>query len=59
MPARLRGFARGSPTWPDIKPMWFAYPNPVSGRLPENYCPDLKTCEPMAAAAELRRQAKR
>jgi hypothetical protein len=57
MPARLRGFVRGSPIWPEIKPMWFAYPNPVSGRLPENYCPDLKTCEPMAAAAELKRKA--
>jgi len=55
MPARLRGFVRGSPTWPEIKPMWFAYPNPVSGRLPENHCPDLKTCEPMAAEAEARR----
>jgi len=55
MPARLRGFVRGSPIWPEIKPMWFAYPNPVSGRLPENYCPDLKTCELMAAAAEARR----
>ncbi|WP_176743267.1 nuclear transport factor 2 family protein [Streptomyces sp. MnatMP-M27] len=27
--------------WPDIKPMWFAYRNPVSGRLPEHYCPDI------------------
>ena len=31
--------------WPEIKPMWFAYKNPVSGRVPPNYCPDLKTCE--------------
>lgn len=31
--------------WPDIKPMWFAYKNPVSGRIPPLYCPDLKTCE--------------
>jgi hypothetical protein len=31
--------------WPDIKPMWFAYKNPVSGRLPPLYCPNLKTCE--------------
>ncbi len=57
MPARLRGFARGSPVWPQIKPMWFAYPNPVSGRIPEYYCPDLRTCEPMAAAAEAKRSA--
>ena len=25
--------------------MWFSYPNPVSGRLPPLYCPNLKTCE--------------
>jgi hypothetical protein len=25
--------------------MWFAYKNPVSGRTPPLYCPDLKTCE--------------
>jgi hypothetical protein len=31
--------------WPDIKPMWFSYKNPVSGREPPNYCPNLKTCE--------------
>ena len=31
--------------WPDIKPMWFDYVNPVSGRLPPNYCLDVKTCE--------------
>ena len=31
--------------WPDIKPMWFSYRNPVSGRVPPLYCPDLKTCE--------------
>lgn len=30
---------------PDIKSMWFSYNNPVSGRVPENYCPDLRTCE--------------
>ncbi len=30
--------------WPDIKPMWFAYRNPVSGRTPPNYCPDILKC---------------
>ncbi len=30
--------------WPDIKPMWFAYRNPVSGRTPPNYCADILTC---------------
>ena len=33
-----------STNWPDIKPMWFAYRNPVSGRTPPNYCPDILTC---------------
>jgi hypothetical protein len=37
--------------WPDIKPMWFAYRNPVSGRVPPLYCPDLKTCERDLAAS--------
>ena len=54
--ARLKGFGRGSPLWPEIKPMWFAYPNPVSGRIPENYCPDLRTCEPLVEAAEAARK---
>jgi hypothetical protein len=30
--------------WPDIKPMWFAYRNPVSGRTPPHYCPDFLKC---------------
>lgn len=30
--------------FPAIKPMWFHYANPVSGRLPPNYCPDQSTC---------------
>lgn len=30
--------------FPDVKPMWFHYANPVSGRLPPNYCPDHSTC---------------
>ena len=31
--------------WPNIKPMWFNYKNPVSDREPPNYCFNLKTCE--------------
>jgi hypothetical protein len=30
--------------WPDIKPMWFAYRNPISGRTPPNYCADILKC---------------
>jgi len=30
--------------FPDVKPMWFHYKNPVSGRVPPNYCPDHSTC---------------
>jgi len=45
MPKRLAGFVSGSPVWPQIKPMWFAYPNPVSGRIPDFYCPDLRNFE--------------
>jgi hypothetical protein len=46
MPIRQHGSLPGDTiVWPDIKPMWFAYKNPVSGRLPPLYCPDLKTCE--------------
>jgi len=30
--------------WPDIKPMWFHYKNPVSGREPSHYWPDCATC---------------
>jgi hypothetical protein len=33
-----------SVNYPEIKPMWFHYRNPVSGRTPPNYCPDVKTC---------------
>jgi hypothetical protein len=39
---RLKGMREAS--WPDIKPMWFSYRNPVSGRLPPNYCPDFLQC---------------
>jgi hypothetical protein len=46
MPLRHHGSLPGDTiVWPNIKPMWFAYKNPVSGRLPPLYCPDLKTCE--------------
>jgi len=40
------GFAGGPDfiNFPDVKPMWFYYRNPVSGRLPPNYCPDHSTC---------------
>ncbi len=52
MPIRHHGSLPGdSIEWPDIKPMWFAYKNPVSGRLPPLYCPDLKTCEKDLEAA--------
>jgi len=48
MPVRQGAFTIGPEFvhFPEVKPMWFHYPNPVSGRLPENYCPDLRTCEP-------------
>ena len=53
MPIRHHGSLPGdSIEWPDIKPMWFAYKNPVSGRLPPLYCPDLKTCEKDLAAGK-------
>jgi hypothetical protein len=50
MPIRHHGSLPGDTiAWPDIKPMWFSYRNPVSGRVPPLYCPDLKTCEPVEA----------
>ena len=39
---RRKGFSEAN--WPEIKPMWFHYRNPVSGRTPPNYCPDILTC---------------
>jgi hypothetical protein len=36
--------------WPTILPMWFAYTNPVSGRVPEFYEPN---CVPCAVRPEL------
>lgn len=49
---RAYGVVRGQPgfkSWPEIKPMWFHYVNPVSDRLPEFFCADSKICvnEPM------------
>lgn len=46
MGPRYRGFAFGPDfiDFPDVKPMWFHYLNPVSGRVPPNYCPDESTC---------------
>jgi hypothetical protein len=44
---REEGFGGGPGTvinWPDIKPMWFHYKNPVSGRVPDHYWPDCVTC---------------
>jgi hypothetical protein len=55
MPIRHHGSLPGDMiVWPDIKPMWFSYRNPVSGRVPPLYCPDLKTCETDLAAGPRR-----
>ncbi len=47
MPMREQGFGGDAKIieFPDIKPMWFSYRNPVSGRVPPYYCPDETTCE--------------
>jgi hypothetical protein len=37
--------------WPSIKPMWFGYRNPVSGRVPELFQPD---CVPCAIRPDLK-----
>jgi hypothetical protein len=56
MPIRHHGSLPGDMiVWPDIKPMWFSYRNPVSGRVPPLYCPDLKTCETDLKVAGARR----
>jgi hypothetical protein len=56
MPIRHHGSLPGDMiVWPDIKPMWFSYRNPVSGRVPPLYCPDLKTCEQDLAVAAAQR----
>lgn len=44
---RAFGVVSGQPgfaSWPDIKPMWFHYVNPISGRVPELYCADVTIC---------------
>ncbi|MCP5145952.1 MAG: nuclear transport factor 2 family protein [Gammaproteobacteria bacterium] len=44
---RGAGIVSGFPgyaDWPAIKPMWFHYVNPVSGRVPEYYCADVTRC---------------
>lgn len=44
---RERGLRGGIPPiveWPSIKPMWFSYVNPVSGRVPLHYWPDCLSC---------------
>ena len=38
------GVKRDTVQWPSIRPMWFGYANPVSGRLPELYQPDCVPC---------------
>jgi hypothetical protein len=40
--------------WPSIKPMWFSYTNPVSGRVPELY---QKDCVPCTIRPDLRLSA--
>jgi hypothetical protein len=50
MPFRQQGAIAGSIIqWPEIRPMFFHYRNPVSGRVPPYYCPDEKTCDPAMA----------
>ncbi|KXX74819.1 hypothetical protein MMYC01_208854 [Madurella mycetomatis] len=42
------GLAGGKPpltVWPDIRRMWWAFRNPVSGRLPEWYSPGCVPCK--------------
>jgi hypothetical protein len=38
------GAKRDTVQWPGIRPMWFGYTNPVSGRVPELYQPDCVPC---------------
>ncbi|GAB1319890.1 hypothetical protein MFIFM68171_10100 [Madurella fahalii] len=45
---RETGFMGGSGryvSWPEIQRMWFAYRNPVSGRVPESYWPGCVPCQ--------------
>jgi hypothetical protein len=44
---RETGFQGGTGrfmTWPDIQRMWFAYRNPVTGRVPDSYWPGCVPC---------------
>lgn len=62
MPYRGQGFVSTFPNyrnWPQIKPMWFHYKNPVSGRIPEFYCPDILTCDAEYRAGKLKLDSKR
>jgi hypothetical protein len=62
MPYRGQGFVAAFPNyrnWPQIKPMWFHYKNPVTGRLPEFYCPDILTCDAEFRAGTLKLDSKR
>ncbi|GAB1316532.1 Nuclear transport factor 2 family protein [Madurella fahalii] len=48
MGEREVGLAGGKPpltVWPDIRRMWWAFRNPVSGRLPEWYWPGCVPCK--------------
>ena len=45
---RETGFQGGSgrfTTWPEIQRMWFAYRNPVTGRVPDSYWPGCVPCQ--------------
>lgn len=47
MQLRQYGFETGPGPlldWPYQRPMWFSYRNPVSGRTPPLYCPEIRTC---------------
>jgi hypothetical protein len=37
-------FRASNARYPEQKPMWFHYRNPISGRTPPNYCPDVLSC---------------
>jgi hypothetical protein len=39
---RLKGMA--TTNWPEIKPMWFAYRNPVTNRVPSLFCAQYLDC---------------
>ena len=59
---RAAGIVNGAPgfaAWPDIKPMWFEYKNPISGRVPEYYCENAKVCVPPQAPTPATGQGRR